>query len=622
VNAAKKKSPVKKEPTKRAGLTRELELIEELNRDNNDSPAQLLGSNALQIKIRGVISTQCPAIDNAIGRGGIPLGRLTIVHGKESCLVGETKVRINRANKGFVCRLDHVVKMFSGGTASGKRWDSKIATYIRVCKDVDRGGLGKLTGAWCAGTRDVFRVALESGHSVVATAEHRFLTQDGWKRLKSLSLADKVFVEVDSHPSKKIHEAKPRRTICRIPTHPYANGKRSGRYGVALHRLVMEAELNGLAVDEFISLVRANKIDGLFFLDPKVWVVHHIDKDGSNNNIGNLMLLTKREHKEEHYSDSVYNLSTGLTKVGVESIDKVGKRAVYDLETSEENYLANGVVVHNSGKTTLALHCAAETQRREGICVYADAEYKLDPDYARGIGVDLDHLILVQPKCLEDFFRLIERTIGVAVRHREKGNNFPVLIILDSINSLGTKAEMDADWDDVTVAQAARFYSDKLKKLMPLVSHEDIALLFISQERERINVMYGKKEQTGGGRALRYHSSLMMEITRIGSVKDGEMDIGNETRVVCRKNQIAPPFRQAEFRVIYGKGFDYNDSLACEAARLGKLEKVGNWYKFQGNSVGQGLQAVTEKISKDEVLRDLLKEVVLNDWAKASATTP
>jgi recombination protein RecA len=264
----------------------------------------------------------------------------------------------------------------------------------------------------------------------------------------------------------------------------------------------------------------------------------------------------------------------------------------------------------STGKTTIALHCAAETQRQGGLCVYADSEHKLDPDYARDIGVDLERLILVQPDHLGRFFTIIERTIDVARRHRSEGSDFPALVILDSVNSLGTKVEMDADWDSVTVAQAASFYSAKLKKLVPMISRENVALLFISQERERINVVYGKKEQTGGGRALRFFSSLMLEVFRTGSVKEGEVEIGNETKVRCAKNQIAPPFREAEFRIIYGKGVDYDDSLVRESIRLKQVDKAGAWYSFQGDRIGQGIQSITAKLRSEPEFRQVLKEAV------------
>jgi recombination protein RecA len=271
------------------------------------------------------------------------------------------------------------------------------------------------------------------------------------------------------------------------------------------------------------------------------------------------------------------------------------------------------------GKTTVAMHCVAETQRKGGLAVYADAEHKLDPDYARRIGVDLDKLIVAQTEYLERFFALIEKTIDVSRRYRQAGEDFPVLVVLDSINAMPSKAEFESGWEAQTMGSTAKAYSDKLKLLAPMISAENVALLLISQEREKIGVMYGRKEQTGGGKAPRYYSSLILEVVRTGSImgkrakgeeKEKDPDvIGNETRVKCVKNQIAPPFRVADFNILYGSGIDFEDALITEACRLEKVSKAGGYFDYSGQRY-HGQQNFADAIRSDPSLKGRLDKEV------------
>lgn len=264
-----------------------------------------------------------------------------------------------------------------------------------------------------------------------------------------------------------------------------------------------------------------------------------------------------------------------------------------------------------SGKTTLALHLVAEAQRRDGLCVYIDAEHKLDPDYAENVGVDIKRLLLVQPDYVEKMFPLIEKAVAIAKKYREQGEPFPILFVLDSINALPTKEEFEAGWEDHHVAPDARVYSSKLKKLMPILKREDVALVFVSQVREKVGVMFGPKDRTGGGNAPKFYASLILETTRIGAVKDGDREVGNLTNVRCSKNQIAPPFKHAEFKIVWGKGIDYEDSLLQEALRAGVVKKAGSWYSYGAQRIAQGEAKSAQRIRDDADLKALLEGEVL-----------
>lgn len=263
------------------------------------------------------------------------------------------------------------------------------------------------------------------------------------------------------------------------------------------------------------------------------------------------------------------------------------------------------------GKTTICLHLVAECQRRGGVVVYIDKEYKLDPDYAASIGVDIKRLIISQPAYLEKTFELSEKIIAKAKAHRERtGVRVPILIVLDSMNAAISKAEFEADWDDQNVASQARTYSRLLPKLIPQVSEEDVALVWISQIRDKIGVMFGNKTNIGGGNAPKFYASLIMDVKKIGTVKSGEEAVANKIRVKCAKNQIAPPFKEAEFEIIYGVGIDREGCLLDVGADMGIVEKSGNWYSFEGKRIGNGKAKAREFLKKNTAMRDRLEAQV------------
>jgi len=258
----------------------------------------------------------------------------------------------------------------------------------------------------------------------------------------------------------------------------------------------------------------------------------------------------------------------------------------------------------SSGKTTLALHLVAECQRRGGVALYIDKEYKLDPDYAQAIGVDTKSLVISQPAYLEKVFEICEAACNMAGRHREAtGERVPILIILDSMNAAISKEMFQDGWDDQSMGSVARVYSQKLPKLMALISKEDVALVFISQVREKIGILYGNKETTAGGRAPKFYASLVMEVRRTGSIKEEKEDAtGNKCEVYVGKNQIAPPFKRAAFDVVYGLGIDYTAALMSRAEALKIIERTGSWYSVDGEKIGNGLAAAKATLAKTPAL--------------------
>ncbi len=233
----------------------------------------------------------------------------------------------------------------------------------------------------------------------------------------------------------------------------------------------------------------------------------------------------------------------------------------------------------SSGKSTLAMHVVAEAQRNGGICAYVDAEHAMDPVYARNIGVDVDELLISQPDTGEQALEIVDMLVRSAAID---------VIVVDSVAALTPRAEIEGDMGDTHVGLQARLMSQALRKLTGNLSKSQTICIFINQLREKIGVMFGSPETTPGGRALKFYSSVRLDIRRIEALKDGVEVVGNRTRVKVVKNKVAPPFKQAEFDIMYGKGISREGSLIDIGVDLGLVKKSGAWYTYDGEQLGQG----------------------------------
>jgi recombination protein RecA len=270
-------------------------------------------------------------------------------------------------------------------------------------------------------------------------------------------------------------------------------------------------------------------------------------------------------------------------------------------------------ILHGSegcGKTTGALHAVAEVQKMGGIAAYLDKEYKLDLEYADKIGVDRKSLFLCQPNTLEQAFEVIEVLIKHAAKLRDKlKRRIPVVVVLDSMNAAITKAQYDGDFGDQHYAPQARCFSQNFPKLIPKVYKEDVALIFISQVRKKIGVLFGNDEEIAGGKAPKFYSSLIVHFKRIGSLKKGSDIVGNRVIALVQKNQIAPPFKKAEFSIKFGEGIDYERSVIDFALAKQVIDKSGSWLSFESERLGLGVEASTKLLRDNpDLLKKILKE--------------
>ena len=255
----------------------------------------------------------------------------------------------------------------------------------------------------------------------------------------------------------------------------------------------------------------------------------------------------------------------------------------------------------SSGKTTVALHMVAEVQKNGGIAGFIDAEHALDPVYAKKIGVDIDNLYISQPDNGEQALEITETMVRSGAVD---------IVIVDSVAALVPKAEIDGDMGDSHVGLQARLMSQALRKLTAVISKSNCIVIFINQLREKVGVMFGSPETTTGGRALKFYSSIRLDVRKIESLKQAGEFIGNRTRIKVVKNKVAPPFKKAEFDIMFGEGISKVGEIIDLGVDYGIIKKAGSWFSYGDSKIGQGRDAVKERLTNDENLRNEVEEKV------------
>ncbi|MBA3441130.1 MAG: recombinase RecA [Pyrinomonadaceae bacterium] len=313
-------------------------------------------------------------------------------------------------------------------------------------------------------------------------------------------------------------------------------------------------------------------------------------------------------------------------KFGKGSIMRLGEREVSDIPaistTSISLDAATGIggvprgrVIEifgpeSSGKTTLALHIVAEAQKAGGVAAYIDAEHAMDADYAGKLEVNIDDLLISQPDSGEQALEIVEALV--------RSNGVDVIVV-DSVAALVPRAELEGEMGDSLPGLQARLMSQALRKLTAIVASSNTCLIFINQIREKIGVMFGSPETTTGGRALKFYSSLRIDIRRIGSIKDGERVVGNRTKVKIVKNKVAPPFRECEFDIMYGEGISREGDLLDLGVTNKVVEKSGAWFSYNGERLGQGRENSKQALKDNP---DLLHRIKMDVRAALGISVP
>ena len=308
----------------------------------------------------------------------------------------------------------------------------------------------------------------------------------------------------------------------------------------------------------------------------------------------NLLKLDERRTMDKNKA-----LESALAQIernfGKGSIMKLGQQTTMDIEATSTGSLGLDIALgigglpkgriieiygpESSGKTTLALHTVAEEQKKGGICAFVDAEHALDPVYARKLGVDVDELLISQPDAGEQALEITDTLVR---------SGAVSLVVVDSVAALTPRAELEGDMGDAQVGLQARLMSQAMRKLTGSISRSKCMVIFINQIRMKIGVMFGSPETTTGGNALKFYSSVRLDIRRIGAIKDRDEVVGNATRVKVVKNKVAPPFKQVEFDIMYGEGVSKMGELIDLGVKAGVVEKSGSWFSYGDERIGQG----------------------------------
>ena len=264
----------------------------------------------------------------------------------------------------------------------------------------------------------------------------------------------------------------------------------------------------------------------------------------------------------------------------------------------------------SSGKTTLTLQIIAECQKNGGTAAFIDAEHALDPQYASKLGVNVDDLLLSQPDTGEQALEVADMLV--------KSNSVD-LVVVDSVAALVPRAEIEGEMGDHHVGLQARLMSQALRKITGNIQRSGATVIFINQIRMKIGVMFGSPETTTGGNALKFYSSVRLDIRRIGAVKEGDEVIGNETRVKVVKNKVSPPFRQSEFQIMYGQGINSEGEILDYGQKLGLIEKAGSWYSHNGEKIGQGKVNASNFLKENTKIRDSLLKAIRSEYIVSNA---
>ena len=302
---------------------------------------------------------------------------------------------------------------------------------------------------------------------------------------------------------------------------------------------------------------------------------------------------------------------------GKGSIMKLGENSVDEMESISTGSLGLDIALgigglprgriieiygpESSGKTTLTLHAVAQAQKEGGVCAFVDAEHALDPVYAKKLGVNVENLLISQPDAGEQALEIADTLVRSGAVD---------LIVIDSVAALVPRAELEGEMGDHHVGLQARLMSQALRKLTSTIAKSNTTIIFINQIRMKIGVMFGSPETTTGGNALKFYSSVRLDIRRIGQIKERDEVVGNQTRVKVVKNKVAPPFKVVEFDIMYGKGISYNGELVDLGVKAEVIEKAGSWYSYQDERIGQGRENVKQYLEDHpEVAENIASEI-------------
>ncbi len=450
-----------------------------------------------------VIPTGCPSLDTALGIGGLPKGRIVEVYGPEACIAYNSFLQYEVWTEDLQERLNHnggsiqrLYERFHGTDDGGKKQGRHLQSlkslkfHINSINEENRIIQQEILDVVKSGVKECYKVSLISGKTLSTTLDHKYLTANGYLPLSDIKIGDTVYIHNNTTYKKDNPKVKENRPEIFVKYHPKAKLKLVNRkypyYRLDVTRAYYEANLNNLPFESYRDTLNTDSqenINKMKFIDDGTHV-HHIDENFTNNTPENLLLINPSEHGKLHATERHNNLRYVAVEDKVADIEFVGEMETYDIKCAfpYNNYIANGIVVHNSGKTTLSLHVMAECQKMGGNVAFIDVEHALDPEYASNIGVDMDNILISQPDSGEEALEIVE----TMVRSGQMS-----LIVIDSVAALVPRAEIDGEMGNSLPGLQARLMSQAMRKLTPVVSKNNCLVIFINQLRDKIGVSYG-----------------------------------------------------------------------------------------------------------------------------------
>lgn len=521
-----------------------------------------------------IISTGSLGFDNiTLGVGGFVKGKLYELMGWEGCLAEDTYIKfINVRPDGIVqdCKGGKIKNLYERFHNRNKKTKDVTFNVISINEE-NRVFRNQIADVVKSGLKECFKLTTSMGFSIEATKDHKFFTGNSYVPLSELTVGNVVFVHTNT-PFKKNSETL-RKKYSEITIKWYYKGKPkkingSEYFREKVHRLVYEAHMNGITFQEYIDLLNTWKcLPKDWNTIPEGYDVHHIDEDTLNNSIDNLQMIDMKNHAKLHAINRHNNLRFMVVPDQIVSIESVGIKETYDIKCffPYNNFIAEGIVVHNSGKSTICGHTVAECQKAGGKVLYIDGEHAVDKVYFESLGVNTDEMLIAQPSCGEEGFQIAMDLINTGELD---------LVIIDSDSSLIPKKVLDGDVGDSSIGYKARLNSNAYPKLKTALSSHNVCVIVISQYREKIGVMFGNPTTTQGGHALKFYSDCRIEVSK-SLAKEGDVTYGNLTKVKAIKNKMSPPYRMTSFDIVYGIGID----KFAELMELGKdynvLRKYG-----------------------------------------------
>jgi recombination protein RecA len=546
-----------------------------------------------------------------LGIGGFAKGKLYELMGWEGCLAEDTFIKFINVRK------DGIVQDCKGGTI--KNLYDRFHTRTEKTKDTefnvtsinefDRVFRNKIADVVKSGIKECFEVVTEKGFKIKTTKDHKFYIGTNYVPLSELSVGDTIFVHNNTtwkSEKKKRKYGKYVETTLKWYHRGNPRKINGGEYYRAtVHRLTFEARMNNMTYEDYKILLNSGitKLPNNFWTIPDEYEVHHIDENTINNHPDNLQLIEHSEHAKLHALNNNNNLRFVVVPDKIVSITSIGEVETYDIKCyfPYNNFIAEGIVVHNSGKSTICGHVVAECQKKGGKVAYIDGEHAVDKNYFQALGVNTEDMLISQPSHGEEGFNIAMELINSGEID---------LIIIDSDSSLIPKAVLDGDVGESSIGKKARLNSNAYPKLKSALSEKNVCLIVVSQYREKIGVMFGNPTTTQGGHALKFYSDCRIEVTK-SLAKEDDVNYGNLTKVKAIKNKMSPPYRVTKFEVLYGVGIDRIKEIIELATDFEILKKWGKTITL--NETKYDIEEFRNMLEENDTFFNDLKKMIINN---------